>query len=567
MGRFADQYAVFCVIRIVTMALRIAWARSPKDINLAIAAQIFVYVGTMILFIMNWFFAQRIVRAQHPRWGWSTPYRVVHRTSLGLLFVALVLLIFAAVDQFFTLDARLHTIDRDFQLAGQLYFAVFAFAPVILVFVSLAIPRHFSDKFGIGRLRYNIAILLLVSTILTTGAIFRIATAFLPPTPIRRPAPWYFSRACFYGFNFATEILVVIIYAVVRFDLRFHIPDGSRGPGDYSGHNMDAKEKRTSQGQLSMSQHPGSNETLHNYENMFEDTRTLAESLNYPSSTLAMDDKTGKWKLKRVSGASSVMSSASTRYSQTAPPTPWTPDRDSSRYSADAPPVPSLPIEGEWPLNEASNSSRHVSRYREPDVVHEIEGHASNGLDIGNALAEAMAQLEANNEQNQTLEPPPSTYWSSYSGASPSPSRVSWAEPPNTAVLSRASNRGQNRNSSNRSVDRNAASSPLSQSQTPETIAYHSLNTERPSSRTYIVPTPPSTPPQQPRAPERVYDRTAARTSLPRASLTHSTIMKRDAPVDEVQSDGGSSETPDSFATADDGLTERSPRREYFEAT
>lgn len=30
------------------------------------------------------------------------------------------------------------------------------------------------------------------------------------------------------------EIMVVALYALARFDLRFHVPDGCTGPGDYS---------------------------------------------------------------------------------------------------------------------------------------------------------------------------------------------------------------------------------------------------------------------------------------------------------------------------------------------
>jgi hypothetical protein len=34
-------------------------------------------------------------------------------------------------------------------------------------------------------------------------------------------------------FNFGVEILTVYLYAIMRVDRRFHIPDGARGPGSY----------------------------------------------------------------------------------------------------------------------------------------------------------------------------------------------------------------------------------------------------------------------------------------------------------------------------------------------
>ncbi|KAJ9623282.1 hypothetical protein H2203_006222 [Taxawa tesnikishii (nom. ined.)] len=64
------------------------------------------------------------------------------------------------------------------------------------------------------------------------------------PTPLFVPGsnpqraqavPWYFSKPCFYVFNFVLELLVVYFWAAVRIDNRFHIPDGATGPGSYGG--------------------------------------------------------------------------------------------------------------------------------------------------------------------------------------------------------------------------------------------------------------------------------------------------------------------------------------------
>jgi hypothetical protein len=55
----------------------------------------------------------------------------------------------------------------------------------------------------------------------------------MPPRPAADPA-WYDSKACFYVFNFGVEIIVVALYIVLRVDKRFHVPDGSKAPGDYS---------------------------------------------------------------------------------------------------------------------------------------------------------------------------------------------------------------------------------------------------------------------------------------------------------------------------------------------
>ena len=348
------------------MSLRIAWACHRTNISLAIAAQVFVYVGTIILYLVNWFFVQRIVRAQHPRrWGWSTIYRIFHRAALVCLVACLIMLIVAALQPFFTLDTRIRRIDRNLQLLGLTYFSAFSFTPILLVLISLSLPRKGTEKFGAGRLRNAIAILLLGTTIVSIGQIFRCVTMWLPPVSLRTangvpvPSPWYFSKTCFYIFNFTTEILVVILYAIVRVDLRFHVPDGSKAPGDYAAsrnknYSVDiiVDEKNLKRA----GRHPigcfsnDSRDTLHEYEaSIFDDTRTLADSLRYPSSVLEVDSKTGHWKIKRHCGTPSTH----TRYSSSSQPTLFGLEGD------DVPPMPDLPAD--WPLRESQMLSGCVS--------------------------------------------------------------------------------------------------------------------------------------------------------------------------------------------------------------
>lgn len=51
---------------------------------------------------------------------------------------------------------------------------------------------------------------------------------------------------CFYFFNFTVEIIVVYLFAAVRIDLLFYVPDGSKGPGDYSRPVDNTVEKQSS---------------------------------------------------------------------------------------------------------------------------------------------------------------------------------------------------------------------------------------------------------------------------------------------------------------------------------
>ncbi|KAF9784200.1 hypothetical protein IL306_007972 [Fusarium sp. DS 682] len=97
------------------------------------------------------------------------------------------------------------------------------------------------DKFGQGRMRTKVQLLVFTSALLTLGAAFRTGVSF-KLRPINDPA-WYHSKACYYCFNYVIEIIVVFSYALSRFDRRFHIPDGSHGPGDYSGRNNKPEDR------------------------------------------------------------------------------------------------------------------------------------------------------------------------------------------------------------------------------------------------------------------------------------------------------------------------------------
>jgi hypothetical protein len=413
------------------MSLRIAWARHARNVRLGIAAQIFVYVGTIILYIVNWFFTQRIVRAQHPRFGWSTPYRIAFRAAIGCLILSLILLVVGAIQQFFTLDPNTLRIDRNLQLTGQTYFAVLCFAPIVVVPLSLVVPRRGTEKFGAGRLRNNIAILLIAAVILSAGQIFRVVSAWLPPTPLRDgqgqiiDAPWYYSKACFYIFNFTTEFLVVFFYAIIRVDLRFHIPDGSNKPGDYIGKakalpkNRDSsysidvigKEKNLKRASTRGSiRSNASNETLHQYEHsIFDDTQTLADSLRYPSTVLEIDSKSGNWKVKRASQATSISSvrrsvgtPSNISQSNLSQNSTW----DSMRHTwvdGNAPPVPTLP-NADWPLRESQLPQgeipvlEHFNRSSRSPASGSRMIPDTPDMEKADAIDAAIAKLEANSE-------------------------------------------------------------------------------------------------------------------------------------------------------------------------
>lgn len=101
------------------------------------------------------------------------------------------------------------------------------------------------EKFGQGRQRTKLSLLYVTALLLALGACFRLAVAYTTPRPATQAA-WYHSKGCFYGFNFAIELIVVYLYAASRFDRRFHVPNGSNMPGNYSGTRvLDEKRARS----------------------------------------------------------------------------------------------------------------------------------------------------------------------------------------------------------------------------------------------------------------------------------------------------------------------------------
>lgn len=223
----------FCMARIVTCIMRIVWASRPNSIRIAIASNIFNAAGVLILFIVNLIFAQRLLRAYHPHFGW---HRAVHFAFIFLYFSVIALLIMvitATVISFYTLNPDTLSICRKIQLFSGTYLTVLAFLPIPIVLVAWAWPREERpEKFGHGRLRTKVRLVLFTSTLLAFGAGFRIGGNF-DSRPINAPA-WYHHRAAYYCVNFVIELTVVYLYALMRFDRRFHIPNGSSAPGHYT---------------------------------------------------------------------------------------------------------------------------------------------------------------------------------------------------------------------------------------------------------------------------------------------------------------------------------------------
>ncbi|KAJ5184131.1 Protein of unknown function DUF3112 [Penicillium capsulatum] len=228
----------FCMSRVVANAIRIGWAYHPTNVRIAIAAAIFVAAGILILFILNLLYAQRMLRAVYPGFGWSRPVSVLFKVLYALVIVTIIMMITVVIQNMYTLNANTKRIDRDIQLYGVTYFAIISFLPLPIVAAVLCSPRRKNvEEFGSGPWYMKVSIVAVAAVMLCLGASWRAAGLWMPPSPVQW-SPWYDSKACFYIFDFGLDLATVLVFLLGRVDLRFHVPDGSSQMRFYRNPNV-----------------------------------------------------------------------------------------------------------------------------------------------------------------------------------------------------------------------------------------------------------------------------------------------------------------------------------------
>ncbi|UQC75697.1 uncharacterized protein CLUP02_02353 [Colletotrichum lupini] len=224
----------FCMIRTVTCIFRITWSIVSTR-GVVLLALITENGGAALMFAVNIFFAQRLVRSIHPKAGWCTAFS---QFSLILLFSVpafIILNMTSTIIAFFSVGNvdRLETTD-DLLKFGSSWNTFLSIFPVLVVSGCLSVPGPKPEKFGSGSQRVKVALLYLGSFLLITGQSIRLFAVFNKELPGATPSVIY-GKAVFYTTGFFFELIVVALYAIMRVDLRFHIPNGASGPGDYSG--------------------------------------------------------------------------------------------------------------------------------------------------------------------------------------------------------------------------------------------------------------------------------------------------------------------------------------------
>lgn len=211
---------IFSMTRIVALVMRMTWASHPKNINVAIAAQIFLAAGVLIFFVINLIFARRVL-GDYTVFGRHKVIDSIMTFLITCVAACLIMVIVATVYSFFTLDPHTRQQCRDIQLVSSTYLALLAFIPIPTGILTLLLAEPIEDLKERRRFHARLQLLLFTATLLTLGAGFRTGTAF-----DARPqghTTWFHHKAAFYCFNFVIEIMCTYTVAVARFDRRFRL--------------------------------------------------------------------------------------------------------------------------------------------------------------------------------------------------------------------------------------------------------------------------------------------------------------------------------------------------------
>ncbi|RMD43817.1 hypothetical protein DV735_g1321, partial [Chaetothyriales sp. CBS 134920] len=143
----------FCMARMMTMVMRIVWACHLFNVKIAMAANIFVSAGVLILFIINVIFSQRILRAAHPYFGWHRAVTAAFNLSYILIVGVLAMTITAGVQSAYTLDPSIRQIDRKLQFAASSYMLFFSFLPIPVVAIARPRAAHYAGDEALDSLQ------------------------------------------------------------------------------------------------------------------------------------------------------------------------------------------------------------------------------------------------------------------------------------------------------------------------------------------------------------------------------------------------------------------------------
>ena len=234
----------FCMSRVGTAVLRLAWATRPLNAHLAIAALLFTNLGVLVIYIVVLLLTLRVFRATHPALGWNRLLGKTFTVSYFLLLSAILPVIAFTLLSFYTLNPTLRSVALWIQRVAILYMALFNVMSLVMLLLSLLLPRtRDNENFGTGSMGSKLIILGAAVFFICLIAGLRTGTVWSAPRPASNPA-WYDSKAAFYVILLGFEIVILYLFLFTRFDRMFWVPNGSKKPGDYSRFDLDGSTAR-----------------------------------------------------------------------------------------------------------------------------------------------------------------------------------------------------------------------------------------------------------------------------------------------------------------------------------
>jgi hypothetical protein len=221
-----------------------------------------------VIFAINLVLTQRILRAIHPKIFWHPAVSAFFTALLISVPFFIIFNIAVLTASFFVTTASGAKITKDLLFLGSSWNLWLCVFPLIFlpIFGTLPSPTPI-EKFGNGRFRTKIVMLVYSSATLFIGAIVRLIAA-AQSHPINDPGQ-VDTKTIFYLTGFMLEIFVVILFAAARFDLRFHVPNGCTGPGQYAPEKEDDKEELFQEVDVKMRMSYGSSIRAQEPENGF----------------------------------------------------------------------------------------------------------------------------------------------------------------------------------------------------------------------------------------------------------------------------------------------------------
>lgn len=205
--------------RVLACAVRMAWASRPDSVRIAVASQVLLQAGVLLLLLLNLILAERVLLGRRPGPRARRCLRVLLGAMSALTVSALIMVVVSIIVSVYSLDQSTIERCRDVQRAAASYLVVLAVAPAALLSVAPLFSTEPTPRVTTLR-RSEVAVVLSSCLLCTLNAGFKAGVVWARPKSLFDPA-WYHSRSCLYTFVLGTEVVALVLLLATRADLKF----------------------------------------------------------------------------------------------------------------------------------------------------------------------------------------------------------------------------------------------------------------------------------------------------------------------------------------------------------